>query len=307
MIIIGSTALLHNLGHLNRHPVDIDVFADEAELTALQHIHNIHIKPLGPGKFIAKNVPGIGTIEFELFESSESARGYREYIKQNPGKEIQFLDQTHIIAPNEVLYSIKRSHRHYPRNFYKHINDYHLLKEYVPQLSEELQQLTKIREKETEIRYGKLKTPSLMKNKENFFTEDVKRVFVHDDIHKIMAILDKPMYEKISKGDGSVASDKNKFFALPFQHQIFCVLEEAYVIALERCIIPMIFKASQFVSPEDAFNWALMRICTTLTSGWFRDFATENWKIITNLHNRQYVEKFFGAYQDGQIQRINQK
>jgi hypothetical protein len=211
----------------------------------------------------------------------------------------------HTVAPNEVLYSIKRSHRHYPRFFSKHIRDYQLLKNTIYHFPEELQRLTKIREKETEERVGKLKTPSLMKDKDAFFTDKVSnRVFIHDNIHAVMAHRERPMYEYIAKADGSVASDKNKFFALEFESQMMCVLEEAYVIALERCIIPMMFEGRRPVSTEAAFEWALMRICTTLTSGWFRDFATENWAAIHTVHNRNYAKKFFQAYEDGKISRI---
>jgi hypothetical protein len=306
MIVIGSTALLTNLGHLDRTPKDVDVFAEEAEVYALQQKHNLKIDPLSAGKLIARSVPGVGNIEFELFKNSESARGYAQYMQENMGKPYLLLGELHTVAPNEVLYSIKRSHRHYPRFFSKHIRDYHTLKHAIHSFPEELQHLTKIREKETEERYGKLKTPSLMKDKNAFFTDKVSnRVFIHDDIHAIMAHRERPMYEYIAKADGSVASDKNKFFALEFQDQCRCVLEEAYVIALERCIIPMFFESRKPVSTEAAFEWALMRICTTLTSGWFRDFATENWAAIHFSHNRDYAKKFFQAYQDGKISRIS--
>jgi hypothetical protein len=261
------------------------------------------------GRMVARNVPGVKAIEFEFFEDSESARGYQEYMKSHPGNPhlviVDEFPELHTLAPNEILYSIKRSHRHYPRFFSKHIRDYHLLKDLCPAFPKELERLTKIREKETEDRYGKLKTPSLMKDKDAFFTDKVSnRVFVHDDIHRIMAHYDRPLYESISKLDGSVASDKSKFFDLHPYDQHNCVLEEAYVIALERCIIPMLFEGKRPVSAEDAFEWALMRICTTLTSGWFRDFATENWATIHCSHDKDYVKKFLIAYQEGRIKRI---
>jgi hypothetical protein len=50
------------------------------------------------------------------------------------------------------------------------------------------------------------------------------------------------------------------------------------VIALERYLIPMISK-----NQENSYKLALVRICTTLTKGWFRQFAIDNYPQLTNL------------------------
>ena len=50
------------------------------------------------------------------------------------------------------------------------------------------------------------------------------------------------------------------------------------VIALERYLIPMISK-----NQETSYNLALVRICTTLTKGWFRQFAIDNYPRLSNL------------------------
>jgi len=83
-----------------------------------------------------------------------------------------------------------------------------------------------------------------------------------------------------------------------------CVLEESYVIALERKIIPMLNGISEPISSKDAFNWSLMRICTTLCSGWFREFATDNWSKIINFYDKNYVLKFLEAESKGLIKKI---
>ena len=49
-------------------------------------------------------------------------------------------------------------------------------------------------------------------------------------------------------------------------------------IALERYLIPMVSK-----NQETSYNLALNRICTTLTKGWFRKFAIDNYPRLTNL------------------------
>ena len=50
------------------------------------------------------------------------------------------------------------------------------------------------------------------------------------------------------------------------------------VIALERYLIPMVSK-----DQEISYNLALVRICTTLTKGWFRQFAIDNYPQLSNL------------------------
>ena len=50
------------------------------------------------------------------------------------------------------------------------------------------------------------------------------------------------------------------------------------VITLERYLIPMISK-----NQETSYHSALVRICTTLTKGWFRQFAIDNYPRLSNL------------------------
>ena len=50
------------------------------------------------------------------------------------------------------------------------------------------------------------------------------------------------------------------------------------VIALERYLIPMASK-----NHETSYQLALIRICTTLTKGWFRQFAIDNYPRLSNL------------------------
>src|SRR5436190_11932539 len=50
------------------------------------------------------------------------------------------------------------------------------------------------------------------------------------------------------------------------------------VIALERYIIPMISK-----NQETSYRSALVRICTSLTKGWFRQFTIDNYPRLSNL------------------------
>jgi galactose-1-phosphate uridylyltransferase len=210
-----------------------------------------------------------------------------------------------LFASPEVLFSLKRSHINFPIRFNKHIEDYTLLYNHFDGI-DYLDDITKINFKETEDRLGKLKTPSLNKSVEEFFGQSngyVKSYFVHDDIHKAMAHYHKPLYEMMQVDKNLAKCEKDMWNLFTFEDKCKCVLEEAYVIALERRIIPMIFGGGKGYTSEEALDWALMRICTTLCSGWFRKFATNNYYGIKKLVNKNYVEKFLTEYENGNITR----
>jgi hypothetical protein len=167
-----------------------------------------------------------------------------------------------------------------------------------------LARITDARTKET-IERERLRTPSLNKTAKDFFDDNVSnRTFIHDQIHEVMAFGDRPMFEKIQKEPGKVACSKEKFNALHYIERIRCVQEEAYVIALERAMIPMLFEGAPIANAQKAYQWAVMRIATTLCSGWFREFAVEHYDDIMLLYNENYVDKFLTAVENGKIERV---
>ena len=146
-----------------------------------------------------------------------------------------------------------------------------------------------------------------MKSTKKFFdqsTNFVKSYFVHDEMHNVMAHYDEPLYNRMLESKDSVKCLKSLWDKFTFEDKCRCILEEAYVIALERKILPGIFGGKQFFSPNASIEWSLMRICTTLCSGWFRQFATDNYIKIYNMHNRSYVENFLTKYKLDIIKKI---
>ena len=72
--------------------------------------------------------------------------------------------------------------------------------------------------------------------------------------------------------------EKSLFEKVDYQTKLNCVKEEAMTIALERYLIPMISK-----NQETSYRSALVKICTSLTKGWFRQFAIDNYPRLSNL------------------------
>jgi hypothetical protein len=304
MLIVGSKALKHHFPNIDREVKDIDIIGTNDDIKYL-------INALNPRK--VRETENITTLidiqnKNEFFntknveilnaDNSEALRKYINYDTHNGtlGNGLRF-------ASPEVILSLKKSHIHFPIKFDKHITDYCLLINHFNGV-DKLSDITKLNFKETEMRVGKLRTPSLNKSTKEFFGQSdgyVQTFFVHDDIHRVMAHYDKPLYERMQKDPTLAKCEKDMWNEFTFEDKCKCVLEEAYVIALERKILPSMFGGKKWVSSEEAINWSLMRVCTTLCSGWFRQFATDNYLKIKEYINKDYVEKFLTDYQNGRI------
>jgi hypothetical protein len=307
MLIVGSKALTYHFPNLNRSVKDIDVIGNSNDIKYL-------INSLSPEKIIETkylttlvNIKNpndfFNTPNVEILNSDES-ESLKEYIKYDTqdGR----LDNGLRYASPEVLLSLKKSHINFPVKFEKHIYDYNFLLNTLKE--DKLNKITKLNFKETEKRLGELKTPSLKKSTKNFFGQSegyVKYFYIHDDIHRVMAHYDRPIYEDMQRSETSAWCEKDMWEEFTFEKKAKCVLEEAYVIALERRIIPMLNGVGQIVSTKAAFDWALMRICTNLCSGWFRQFATDNYVEIIKFFNTDYVKKFLEAERKGYIKKQN--
>ncbi len=194
------------------------------------------------------------------------------------------------------LWAIKAGHITYPhKSWDKHMHDMHIIQAICePQYEVKAQLLKKLHKKSTEQRLGAQRLPSLKGvTKDKFFDDAVVKYYVHDDIHKAMAHRDRPMYEYMQHDTSIVECDRQLWDAFPAGDKVKCVLEECYVIALERHVIPTNEGGRIGLKPFDAFKWALMRVCTTLCSGWFRQYAIDNYFTILNSYDPGFVEKFY--------------
>ena len=209
------------------------------------------------------------------------------------------------IAYPAELAIIKRSHLHRPCCFHKHISQYHgwklndfTMKEIVEDnLSPHMQHMLRERTRLTKEKFGD-KTPVLNMSNKEFFDDNVQKYFDHDDIHRLMAHRELPAYEymkSLEKFDQAWC-EKDKWNDFEHLHKIQCVMEEAYVIALERWLIPHFLGMKTIekpIVPRMCFMLALEKICTTLCGGFFRDFAIDNWQEIHKSFNKEHMMSFF--------------
>lgn len=215
------------------------------------------------------------------------------------GGQIRKRLDSNVADPLE-LFVIKAGHITFPHRMWeKHIMDYHILKRIVDAddtLDEDLKydvirKYTKLHKKSTEDRLGKQKLPKLIgATKEEFFDDFVTKFVEHDSIHQMVAHREKPMYSYMQKDETLVECHKEMWNEFPHIDKLHCVMEECYVIALERHIIPTIKGIRVGMNYHEAFKWALMRVCTTLCSGWFRQFAIDHYFEILNSYNKEYYK-----------------
>jgi hypothetical protein len=203
----------------------------------------------------------------------------------------------------DLLYSIKMAHKHKKfknsdHGFWKTAVDIHRMRSVGTKIREEYNEFYKLREKES-LNY---KHPSLNMNKEGFFSNNgITQIFEHDDLHIVMAFGEAPAYTKYLKDGSEVLTDKNKFFAVDESVRLAGVIQEALVLSLERSQIP--YKG--LWTPEQSFRFALAKVCTSITSGYFRKYAFDNCFKVLKEYPKNYVEKFWKDLETGKVRYID--
>ena len=276
MLLIGSQAL--NYWRPNfRKLGDIDIILTQNDIDKFKFDKITY-------KTDNKIIGNIGDKSYELeLDNNESNKLLLEH-----GGSKHYAEYNNVaieVASLEALLAIKTSHIYSERNWFKHIKDYHFIKKYVS-LSELFLNVSDIRKKERE---SKNKRHSMNISNDKFFGYSEKfvgRKYKHDNIHYATCYYDKPIWARCKHDMSKAYVDEDLFNKLDFDDKLRMVREEAYAIALERKIIPNIEADS-----DKAYKWAIMRICTTLTSGWFREFAVENYFKL-NKPDKDYVLDF---------------
>lgn len=241
-------------------------------------------------------VEGDTNCEFEIIDPAKSSGILQKLVENNP----ESLETPFGWIPSfDILFAIKQSHR-YLRNsphFWKTMADWHNMRNAGAVIRPEHKEFLKTREAET---YW-YKHPKLNVSKDDFFQDDgIEYVWDHDDIHKSVAVGENPAYTYYLKDGAQVDCDKDKFFALPEQYRLNGVVEEAAVLAIERSLVPH----PGVWTPEYAWKFALGKVCSSITSGWFRQYAYEHAPEILKLYPKGYWEKFQQDCADGKVKRF---
>ena len=225
--------------------------------------------------------------EIEIAQPGSSAA----FILEIMGKTNSSEPERYKIASLEILEAIKTSHIIFPYNFRKHMADLNLMRSklgrernYTPERSYDLDKLIIHRRLEHYLRLGVPGSHiNLNKMNEDFLENEVTlyvdKYIKHDDLHlRVMIDGKTPAYDELRVDKNKAMMSKILFDEASSAMRLNCVREEAMTIALERYLLPDREKDAQ-----TAYTKALIRVCTTLTKGWFREFAVNVYYLVEKL------------------------
>lgn len=281
MLIIGSEALRlggHSVILNGRASQDVDLICthDEsrrivADLKAEGELKSVYPSDNGTKSIVHTRT--LGVIEMEIaWDGSTAAELLALPVVVDEATVLCGRIAVQVPSLN-ALYALKMSHR-YRKNsphFLKTRTDILAMRDASAVIPPELTDWYKRRMKET-YNYAH---PNLNQTKSGFFNGDgVPYTYDHDSIHLAIARVDGcPAYTTYMKEGAAVAVDRAKWDALSEWRKLDGVVEEAMVLALERSLIPLPGKKTE----HEAFLMGLMKVCTSITSGWFREFAWEHY------------------------------
>lgn len=305
VVILGSAALNAHYPDEVRLPGDYDIAGTYDDCLAWIKLVGAEITQLTypkPNKMVALIDGGATIVEAEIawgddqYTTDELIRLVYEDLEG--GKRVPNFPG--IVPSIDVLYMLKMSHRYLKNSphFLKTMEDILFLRNKCAKICVKHREFYDARKIET---YG-YKHPRLNQTKKDFFTDDVPYVYDHDDIHEVMKHRSLPAYKYYQEPDSEVDCSKEMFFNVSEDIRLYGVLEETYVLALERSQIPSGFTED----PRVSFNIALMKVCTSITSGWFRHFAWENYYTIQGLYDDTYVDRFKAALARGEVKRYGE-
>lgn len=203
------------------------------------------------------------------------------------------------VSDLDLAYTLKQSHKFLRNNphFEKTFLDIKAMDKLGAKVPDTLKEWLKRREEQTYY----YNHPNLKQSKEDFFdTKGVVYKYDHDSIHESVAIGDYPAYKKFLIGE--VQTSKELFDKLPYSDKLNAVLEESCVLAIERSLVNMDNPSEE--TCFEVFKYSLQKVCTSITSGWFREFAWGNYdKCLKLYHSRvkNYYQKFTKALEEGFI------
>jgi hypothetical protein len=305
LILIGSRAAKLRLGDVFTRPcTDFDWVATKEEFDQWMETSSHKVNPTKVyelpefHKWIveSKSTP----CEFEIITPGHSSELLRDLVENDPTT----IETPFGLIPNlDVLFTIKDSHKYKKfqqssNGFWKTAIDWTIMKHMGAYVRPEYQEFSKLRQQES---YAGQKHPKLNVSKDNFFKDDgINYQYNHDDIHEAVKIYDRPAYTYYLKDNQPVLCDKNKFFSVSEDIRLAGGCEEALTLSLERSYIPN----KNVWTSDFIFKFALAKVASTITSGFFREYCFNNLFQIIKLYeqtSKNYCEKFEAALAAGKV------
>lgn len=298
MLIYGFRALSKYIKELNKIDVERIMKSDYDLIVSINEFNDLlesfgndvlEIKPFGNDGFYIKTLKGNYDIHIVNKENSNKMLYDNKDNFISKFICIDLYGNKFEVLSLETLFEIKKSHRMILKGFNKTMNDYYRILNLLNNKEVEETEFYKLRLKETLIRAKKQTNHiNLKQSKDDFFkTKNVEYIYDHDSIHESVKLTQEPMYKKILVSNEEVMCSEELWNKLSDLEKKYCVLEECYTISIERFL-----SKNKLSDPYKAFLIALEKVCTTLTKGWFREYAYSNYKEIINMYNESFWNKF---------------
>lgn len=296
LAVLGSVAL--NFHKQTRTPMDLDILGTYDDIRA-------YIKQLGKREKIIYDMPEDGgkkivvktktrIIEAEVAWPDSDSEALLELIM------CECMPTLHagMVLPNlDTLYMLKMSHRYRKDSphFLKTMRDIHLMREMGAKIRPEHEEWYKWRQKET----YQNSLPKLNQSKKEFFDNSTSIYTLdHDSIHEAVKHLERPAYEYFKPDAAEVMTSQHMFLDCARHVQLYAALEEVMVLSIERSIHPFNLVGEK---RRWAFDMAHMKLSTSISSGWFREFVWENYDEVQSMYSEEYIDKFYAALKAGLI------
>lgn len=302
VVVIGSKAFNElGLETINRKQHDIDIissFSDGLEYSKSILGNNVSITIHKRNLFVVRDKTDKSSLIVEILFPSKSNKLIFDYVIKNHSKVVGDIYYPTL----DLLYTMKMSHRFKKTTsfeFLKTMSDIKMMEKYGASISNnELKNIFEVRQKEV-LSY---KHPNLKQTKNEFFTDDVPYVYDHDTIHDAVKNLNKPAYQFFKPDSNEVYCSKELFDNCDEQIKLLSVYEESCVLALERSIIP--FSITDEDKIKNRFEYALQKVCTSITSGWFREYSYNHYEEVKSMYNLDFYNNFLIGLKNGTVKCV---
>jgi hypothetical protein len=293
MILIGSRALAYYT-ELNRKTNDTDYVGTYDEAMELRKQIGAKVcYPINSGKSIFMQTDDKAIVEVEIaWPDSMAERLVRFVMEQS---DTIAMGKGFYVPSLDVLYLLKMSHRYKKDSphFLKTLRDIQFMRSLGAKIRPHHEGFFKQREKDTYTNT----LPKLNQSKEGFFRDDIY-TYDHDSIHEAIAIGDRPAYLEFKPTDSEVMVSKKMWDECSDQIKLNAAYEEICVLCLERALIPF---PNSWPDPKKAFDLAHMKLASSISSGWFREFVWERYDDIQAMYNKGFIEKFNEGLKKGVV------
>lgn len=299
MILIGSKAIKYHVPDW-REPMDTDLVGTYEKAEEYQKKHRPKVcYPISSGDSIYMKFADGEITEIEVAWPKSRAEKLINFVMQE--SDTVCLAPGKLYVPSlDVLYLLKCSHK-YKKNsphFLKTLRDIQALEKLGVKIRPEHEEFLKQREKDTYTN----SLPKLNQSKETFFDGDgIVYEWDHDTIHEAVKLGEVPAYTLYS--GGAVWSDMKVFESLPEYIKLRGVYEECATLAAERSQLA-------FTPAPDSrwsFEYALSKVCTSITGGKFRAYAYQNYDKVIALYESEgqnYIDKVREGIRTGVVKRM---